>query len=344
MSIEIREFDFRNTAEEEYAAFNECRNLILSEQLPDDPPIPLEETIQWLKHLPEFVGFQFWTARETDKNSVIAIGWVIYPHEHNLHIAQFWINILPEYRKQELGKQFLSKVVETAKRENRSLLMAFTTARIPAGEAFMNQMGAKRGIESHINQLVLADLDPDLLRQWIEKGLERGEEFEIGVWEGVYPDDYIDAIVDMQKLLNQQPRGALEIEDMTFSAEQLREEEKSMLARGLERWTVFVREKQSGKYAGYTEVQWNPNKPKIIRQDMTGVFPEYRNKGLGRWLKAEMLDKVLKERKEAEFVRTTNADINAPMMKINTELGFKPYIAESVWQIKTDKAAQYLES
>ena len=75
---------------------------------------------------------------------------------------------------------------------------------------------------------------------------------------------------------------------------------------------------------------------------MTGVFPKYRNKGLGRWLKAVMLERILEKRPKAKYVRTANADMNAPMLKINNELGFKPYIAECVWQVETDKVAEYL--
>ena len=99
---------------------------------------------------------------------------------------------------------------------------------------------------------------------------------------------------------------------------------------------------ETEKFAGYTEVVWNPNRPEIISQGMTGVFPDYRNKGLGRWLKAVMLDRILTRRPQAKFVRTENADMNAPMMKINTELGFKPYIAESIWQVETEVVSKYL--
>jgi len=59
-------------------------------------------------------------------------------------------------------------------------------------------------------------------------------------------------------------------------------------------------------------------------------------------LKAEMLDRVLTKQPQAKFVRTQNADMNAPMMKINNEIGFKPYIAEAVWQVETEKIAKYL--
>ena len=34
--------------------------------------------------------------------------------------------------------------------------------------------------------------------------------------------------------------------------------------------------------------------------------------------------------------------MNAPMLKINDELGFKPYIAEAIWQVDTEKVAEYV--
>jgi hypothetical protein len=55
-----------------------------------------------------------------------------------------------------------------------------------------------------------------------------------------------------------------------------------------------------------------------------------------------MMQKILKERPEVEFIRTRNANSNAPMLKINVEMGFKPYIANTVWQIETEKVENYL--
>ena len=108
----------------------------------------------------------------------------------------------------------------------------------------------------------------------------------------------------------------IDIEEFVFTAEQLRQDEQSLFARGYERWNLHVRERETGDFAGYTEVFWNPNRPEIISQGMTGVFPKYRNKGLGRWLKAVMLERILEKRPQAKYVRTANADMNAPMLKI----------------------------
>ena len=129
-----------------------------------------------------------------------------------------------------------------------------------------------------------------------------------------------------------------------MTTEQLRQMEKNIFARGNQRWTFFVTQRATGKFAGYTDTIWNPNRPEILGQIMTGVFPQYRNKGLGRLLKAAMLDKVLKERPQVKYVRTGNADSNAAMLKINTELGFKPYTADAIWQVELQKVLDYLQS
>ena len=53
---------------------------------------------------------------------------------------------------------------------------------------------------------------------------------------------------------------------------------------------------------------------------------------------------MLKERPQVKYVRTGNADSNAAMLKINTELGFKPYTADALWQVTLQQAVDYLQS
>ena len=105
---------------------------------------------------------------------------------------------------------------------------------------------------------------------------------------------------------------------------------------------MHVRHIASGELAGFTEVVWNPYRPDILQQWGTGVKPKFRGQGLGRWLKATMLEKVLRERPSVRVIRTGNADTNAPMLKINYEMGFKPYKAFYVWEVETEQVARAL--
>jgi hypothetical protein len=55
-----------------------------------------------------------------------------------------------------------------------------------------------------------------------------------------------------------------------------------------------------------------------------------------------MLDRQLKLHPEIKFVRTTNADTNAAMLRINNELGFKPYMTSILWQMEIGQVLEYL--
>ena len=322
---------------------NRHGNVMRREHLPDDPAIPLEETIQSLRNIPPFVDVRIWVAWNADGSEIIAEGeLVMLRTEENKHLAQVDIAVHPAYRRQGIGKRMLALFTETARAENRTLLLTGSVDRIPAGEAFLLRMGAKKGLESHVNQLRMDELDRGLVERWLERGKETASAYELGFWDGPYPEEQLPAIALLNDLTNQQPLGDLSIEDMHMTPEQLRQNERSFMERGVQRWTFYLIDKATSKFAGYTEVGWSPNRPEILQQWMTGVFPEHRNQGLGRFLKAAMLDKVLKDRPQVKVIRTGNADSNAPMLKINLELGFKPYMASALWQIEVDRVMAYL--
>jgi mycothiol synthase len=89
-------------------------------------------------------------------------------------------------------------------------------------------------------------------------------------------------------------------------------------------------------------VFWNPNNPANLDQGDTAVFPKYRERGIGRWIKAAMLEKVLRDRPQVTHIITGNANANAPMLKINHELGFKLYKSWMIWQLEVQQAEAYL--
>lgn len=343
-AFEIRPFA-KDASRTDYAALNRHNNRMRKERLPDDPPIPLEETIQNLHSMPPFVDLRLWAAWNAEGSEIVGLGDVVLLRlEENRRLAQFEITVEADYRRQGLGRRLLRLIAEAAEQDERSLLMTSTVDRVPAGEAFMLRLGVKKGLEAHTNQLRLADLEHGLLRRWIEQGEQNRELFELGFWDGPYPEERLAAIVELYDLTNQQPHGELEVEDMHLTPEQVRQVEQNIFARGNQRWTAYVLDRGTGGFAGYSETVWNPNRPEILRQDMTGVFPHYRGRGLGRWLKAAMLERVLRERPEVKYVRTGNADSNAAMLKINTELGFQPYTADALWQVELQQVFAYLNT
>ena len=90
--------------------------------------------------------------------------------EENQHLAPFEITVLPEYRRQGLGRRFLEVIADVTQVENRRLLVTNTVDRVPSGEAFMTRIGGRKGLEAHTNQLRIADLDRGLIANWLRRG------------------------------------------------------------------------------------------------------------------------------------------------------------------------------
>jgi GNAT superfamily N-acetyltransferase len=206
----------------------------------------------------------------------------------------------------------------------------------------MTRLGADKGLELRVNQLDLAELDWEVVRGLNDNAAQRAEEFELLFWTGAYPEEYIAAIAELHNVINHQPRGTLEAKDIHFTPDHVRVIEHQAFANGAERWSLYARAKTTGKLAGFTQVYWHPNRPTLLQQSFTGVFPEYRNRGLGRWLKIAMLEKAITQKPQIRFVRTDNANSNTAILRINTLLGFKTYSASTMWQVELNKVAEYL--
>jgi mycothiol synthase len=216
-------------------------------------------------------------------------------HDENRHLIDVQLEVLAPYRQRGYAKGLLLKVIEMADKYNRTLAIDNTSSRVPAGELFAQRLGASKGVETHTNQLVLAELDMSLLETWINNAKTTAKDFVMGLWGDTFPEEEIHDIANMMDVMNDQPRDDLEIEDWKVEPEVLRESEAYSKARNIERWVLYARHK-SGELAGYTETHWDPENPENLRQGDTGVLPKYRGHGLGKWLKAAMIQKVLAER------------------------------------------------
>jgi mycothiol synthase len=336
--ITIRSIDIRNISDDDARASHELRVAMAVERAPDDPAPKWEETEAQLRSIPPFVDVWVWVVEQEGKTLGTADLGVMRADE-NQHLAQFSIKLLPEIRQQGIAKQLLREIMAVAESENRTLLMADSASTVPSGAAFLERIGATVGLESHVNQLKLAEVPVGLLDTWTS---DLADGFTSCLWAGAYPEENIQEVIDLFDIFNTVPRGSLQVEDFKLTEEQLRHQEESRAKRGVERWSLHLRDNETGKIAGLTELFWNPHKPTFAHQGITAVWPQYRGKRLGRWLKAELLKKLIAERPDVTIVRTENADSNDAMLQINTELGFKPYLAEHVWQVPTETVKAYL--
>ena len=343
--LEVRAFDVVNVSDAEWVALNTFENRMKAESWPDDPPTKLERTVLNLRTSArqQFVDSRSWHIWSSDSGEIVAsAGASIWSTGSNEHVAHFGIQVLPTQRRTGMAKKLLKGVVDAAQSKGRRLLIALTDASIPAGQAFIEKVGGRHGITDSTSQLELATLDRKLLHRWQERAQERASGYRLEFQEGAYPEDKIQALVKMFEVVNTEPREDLELEDQVFTAEQVRAFNSNLRNRKEERWMMYAVDAGSGAFAGYTEIVWQPESAEVLGQGETGVLPEHRNKGLARWLKAAMMERVLEELPQARIIRTSNAASNEPMLKINHEMGFKPCKSYTAWQIDLPRAQEYL--
>ena len=343
-AYEICPFQIRSASDADYACLNEFKNILRLELLPEDPPIALAEDAERWRSGPDYIQEATWAAWESGGRRIIAFAEAqIQQTGDNPHLISFEIEVLPEFRRRGIARQMLCLIVEHAQTNNRRLMITEAYERVPAGGAFLSRMAARKGVEAHLNQLRLCELDRSLVQRWIEQSSALSSEFRLGWWDDRCPEERLQQLADLfQVVANDQPRDALEVEDRNFSPELVRQFESMMLAGGRQRWVLYIADREHDRLVGYTEVLWHPDRPTILTQGFTGVMRECRGKGLGRWMKAEMLSRLLRERPQAEVIRTGNADSNASMLKINTDLGYKPCISWCLWQADREAVEHYL--
>ncbi len=342
--LQMREIDARAASDADLARLNAFANRIRSESWSDDPAVPVEETARDLRAIPSYVSLREWVVEPVVSGEIVGSGAVSIRHElSNQHVAMAEINVLPEMRRRGIARELLRLVVAEARATGRTLLIGYTNTRAPSGAAFAERIGARMGLAMQINQLRIADLDRPLMADWLARGEALRDEFDLGLWDGPYPEEDLQEVIRLGTVMNTAPRDDLEVEDEQFTAEQVRQYEASLRERRRERWTMYVRERATGRLVGYTQVFWGPERPDLLSQGDTGVFPEYRNRGLGTWLKAAMIDKVLRERPQITLVRTGNAHSNAPMVRINRQMGFQLYQSTLHWQAPVEAVLAYFE-
>jgi GNAT superfamily N-acetyltransferase len=327
--------DMRQAPEEVVEGMGRHLLAIKQERNPEYPLLPLEEMVKELRHPPEkTLKIGHWAIY--DKECTAARAWAMLNLvETEIPSMLADISVLPSYRRRGLATRLLDPLKEFAGQHGKTTLIIESTDRLPGGKGFLDRIGAEPGMAGHVNRLNLRNLDKPRMKRWVEQARRRVHGCRLMFFEGVPPENLMVSYCDMVTHINEtQPSGTIQFPFKVATAEWVRERFKSEEDAGRRFWSLVAIEEATERIAGYTEMFFHPKLPQLVIQGGTCVLIEFRNRGIGHWLKASLILKLAEENPEANWILTGNADVNAPMLKINYEMGFQPCEETTFWQYR----------
>ncbi len=322
-----------------YHAFRRARH---AETRPDDPILPDAIAERRLKLVRKFDIDAYYEIVSDGRMASWFSGHTVRPgapgYEKNRDFYEADWEVLPEFRRKGIGSRWLPVALQLLEEHGCRSLSVWTEEE--SGHAFLRRIAGEPKLRAAENRLKLADVDWAMVRRWVEDGEARSPQTKLEVYDGPIPDDMLDDYAPtIGGLLNSIPWEELDHGEIVITPEQMREWYRQMATVDRDQHTVMTRE-PDGTISGITDVSFTPHLPTFIEQMFTGVRQDARGRGLGKWIKAAMLEKIRAEHPQAEWMITGNAESNGPMLSINHRLGFKEYRAGAAYQLSRERLAE----
>jgi hypothetical protein len=249
--------------------------------------------------------------------------------EDNKHLAWMHFTVLPSRADEALFAALLGPLLDVTRAAGRTSV----TAEVQPGSAalaYVESVGAQRRSREQHNVAPVGAVPREALAAIVA---DVPDGYERWGFDGRCPDAMIEPYAALVHTMNTAPRDDLPMEDVVFSPARLREWEDSVAARGHQMWTVGARSVATGELAAFTQLIVMPDWPEVAEQEDTAVAIPHRGHGLGLWVKAMNLLRVMDERPSVQRVSTWNAVSNDHMIRVNRELGFACEHEWETWEL-----------
>jgi len=237
--------------------------------------------------------------------------------------------VLKNRRRQGVGTALLGELAAFMREHEHTTAML--SARVGDGTAFLASIGAVEKHRMVENRLDLSRVNGSILRAWEA----HGDQVQGLTWEihaGRVPLDRYEALIpQLTVMLNSMPLGDLDIPPLRFNLVQIKAWYADMDARGGDHTMVLLN--AGTEVVAVSEAVWASEYPDRAFQNLTAVAPSWRGRGLAKAVKARLLRAVCERRPDVRLAITSNANVNAAILAINTQLGFVPHRDVRTFQI-----------
>jgi len=137
------------------------------------------------------------------------------------------------------------------------------------------------------------------------------------------PDEYLERFVELFSLfLNQMPKEKKDSPRYNISLAEIREYDDWCRKHNRHQYTYAIHDDRDNMIA-YTNGKIDGLDPTDVYQAMTGVLTEYRGRGLSKWLKAALFNKIGEDFPANKYMTTDMRAVNIPIQKVNARMGYQ---------------------
>jgi len=345
---QITEFDPHSASPEMWRMYHAYRRARQLEREPDDPVPPDDEFERGWRQEVEDQDWAHYDAVVALDGQIISAFGAGAPkpgtpdYATNGHLMWVTAAVLEPWRRRGIGHAWLRYALDKLPLTGATTLT--TGAQEPDGHAFLQWLAGDPKQRQRYSRVDFRTLDWETIDRWVAEQAVRAPGYALEVYNGRLPEplweEYCAAKTEQMRHI---PRDDLDMGDWNFDADDQREFYKRLDVYQADHHVVWVRD-PGGRIVAITDIGYFPYEPHYIQQFFTGVHPDARGLGLGKLVKARMLQcvRAAYADKDIHWVRTDNATTNAAMLAINERLGFREYKVTGIYQARVERIKEVL--
>jgi GNAT superfamily N-acetyltransferase len=328
--MRIEEFDPKADTETLHA----CHQIALACHPYDTPFLPPPSFTAFKGEWAHGWGFgdpsETWLAQD-DSGKAVGCCNVTLPQRDNREVAFCQVMVTPERRRSGIGSALLAHCADNARQAGRTRLRSMVVDG-SAGEPFARAEGATGGIDEVMRTMDIDAGLPARLAELRSAALPHADGYEMLSWQAPTPEEHLSQLVDLHRIFADAPRDE-GMDPMVMDVDRIRSMEDTMLAVGVNRYTVVARHSADGQLAALTEIATEPETPGWGFQLLTSVRREHRGHRLGLLVKIAMLELLAEREPGLRHIFTGNAGANEHMIAINVQLGYREAAVIRSWEL-----------
>ncbi|MCG8966013.1 GNAT family N-acetyltransferase [Streptomyces sp. CL12-4] len=247
----------------------------------------------------------------------------VFTREGQEHLAELQVNVHTAERRRGVGSRLVEAAVAAAREAGRRAVVAQADAGTP-GDHFLAARGFRKVLTLTYARLALDAWDSGRAGE-IDAIVGRPHPgYRLVSWRGTVPEELAETFADSRRAMDDMPMDDTDYGVVAWDVERVLAVAKTVADRGELLTTVAAVDESDGSVVGFSELVVPGDGKGDGLHYGTGVLPEHRGHGLGRWMKAESIRLARADHPGLGGLVTDTADSNTPMRGINDALGYVP--------------------